>query len=254
MLAARHNVESPVVSPQKAVDRGEASIAAAWRSRAEAAERAAYELQAQVEQLRAAGVGTPSSAVAQDVVVRMRARAWHHLQRAVLGWRKRSLLQACAMWRAWTLQLAAGVALPRAAPRWRRRSAATRGVQSAEAHARARRRAAARGRPARPASRRRGRRRSRATRRPPRTTTPSRRARRGGAATWSRAAEGSGRGGAATGARVDQRPPPPAAHHAPPRHRRPSLAAAVTRRRARRNGGAAKWRRSVLLLQLGLAR
>ena len=65
-----------------------------------AAERDAYELQTQVEQLRAAGVGLPSSAVAQDVVVRMRARAWHHLQRAVLGWRKRSLLQACALWRA----------------------------------------------------------------------------------------------------------------------------------------------------------
>ena len=139
MLAARHNVESPVVSPQRAVDRGEASIAAAWRSRAEAAERDAYELQAQVEQLRAAGVGTPSSAVAQDVVVRMRARAWHHLQRAVLGWRKRSLLQACAMWRALTMTLMAGTALLtcRAEVAAAQRGA-TRGVQSAEAHARAR--------------------------------------------------------------------------------------------------------------------
>ena len=139
MLAARHNVESPVVSPQKAVDRGRGlgcGGVAKPRGRLRVATLRAADA---VEQLRAAGVGSPSSAVAQDVVVRMRARAWHHLQRAVLGWRKRSLLQACAMWRAWTMQLMAGVALLtcRAEVAAAQRGA-TRGVQSAEAHARAR--------------------------------------------------------------------------------------------------------------------
>ena len=132
-LAARHNVESPVVSPQR-LWTAVRSIAAAWRSR-EAAERA-YELQTQVERCArpASDCHRPPSLRRRQKDARARA-APPPARRA--RWRKRSLLQGAP----WRLDAAAGGRRRAAHPPHRGAAAqrgATRGVQSAEAHARAR--------------------------------------------------------------------------------------------------------------------
>ena len=254
-MLARHNVESPVVSPRRPwtevrPDRG--GVAQPRRGggarRARAADAGA--------QLRAAGVGTPSSAVAQDVVVRMRARVAPP-SACCARVAKGSLLQACAMWRAWTLQLAAGVAPltcraeVAAAQRGDARRAVGRGPR-----ARAATRCSARSTGCAASSRRRGRRSSR-DERPPRTTTSSRRAtrRRGDLVARSQKAQGEEaqrQVRASTNALRRQQ-------HITHLLRRGaiglSLAAAVTRGEELAAAAAlAKWRRSVLLLQLGLAR